>query len=99
MARENHVVYRHRVQRWHLCVPEVVSKPSVAPGVCTPTWGGFTAREGLSCCAGYRGLDIVALDVNTVSPPHDVSGMTAHLAAYMTYEMLLLIEEKAKPAP
>jgi agmatinase len=80
-------------------VPEVVSKPSVAPGVCTPTWGGFTAREGLSCCGGYRGLDIVALDVNTVSPPHDVSGMTAHLAAYMTYEMLLLIEEKAKPAP
>jgi agmatinase len=30
-----------------------------------------------------------------VSPPHDVNGMAAHLAAYMTYEMLLLIEEKA----
>jgi hypothetical protein len=30
-----------------------------------------------------------------VSPPHDVNGMAAHLAAYMTYEALLLVEEKA----
>jgi agmatinase len=69
--------------------------PSVAPGVCTPTWGGFTAREGLQLLRGLSGLDIVAVDINTVSPPHDVNGMAAHLAAYMTYEALLLIEEKA----
>jgi arginase family enzyme len=68
--------------------------PSVAPGVCTPTWGGFTAREGLQLLRGLSGLDIVAVDINTVSPPHDVNGMSAHLAAYMTYEALLLIEEK-----
>ena len=68
--------------------------PSVAPGVCTPTWGGFTAREGLQLLRGLSGLDIVAIDINTVSPPHDVNGMAAHLAAYMTYEALLLIEEK-----
>jgi agmatinase len=68
--------------------------PSVAPGVCTPTWGGFTAREGLQLLRGLSGLDIVAVDINTVSPPHDVNGMAAHLAAYMTYEALLLIEEK-----
>jgi arginase family enzyme len=67
--------------------------PSVAPGVCTPTWGGFTAREGLSLLRGLAGLNIVAVDINTVSPPHDVNGMAAHLAAYITYECLLLLAE------
>ncbi|WJR80001.1 arginase family protein [Bradyrhizobium sp. NP1] len=65
--------------------------PSVAPGVCTPTWGGFTAREGLQLLRGLEGLDIVAVDVNTVSPPHDVNGMAAHLAAHVAYEALLLL--------
>ena len=27
------------------------------------------------------GLDLVAVDVNTVSPPHDANGITAMLAA------------------
>jgi arginase family enzyme len=70
--------------------------PSVAPSVCTPTWGGFTAREGLQLLRGLSGLDIVAIDINTVSPSHDINGMAAHLAAYMTYEILLLIEERAR---
>jgi agmatinase len=68
--------------------------PSVAPGVCTPTWGGFTAREGLQLLRGLAGLDIVAIDINTVSPPHDVNGMTAHLAAYVAFESLLLLEHR-----
>jgi agmatinase len=68
--------------------------PSVAPGVCTPTWGGFTAREGLSLLRGLAGLDIVAVDINTVSPPHDVQGMAAHLAAYIAYETLLLLPQR-----
>lgn len=71
-----------------------VFDPSVAPGVCTPTWGGFTAREGLQFLRGLAGLNIVAADVNTVSPPHDVQGMAAHLAAYLTYEILLLLDRR-----
>ncbi|MDQ8731866.1 arginase family protein [Bradyrhizobium sp. LHD-71] len=66
--------------------------PSVAPGVCTPTWGGFSAREGLQLLRGLAGLDIVAVDINTVSPPHDVNEMTAYLAAYMAFETLLLLQ-------
>ncbi len=65
--------------------------PSVAPGVCTPTWGGFTAREGLQFLRGLAGLDIVAVDINTVSPPHDVNGMAAHLAAQIAFESMLLL--------
>jgi agmatinase len=70
-----------------------VFDPSVAPGVCTPIWGGFTAREGTEFLRGLAGLKIVAVDINTVSPPHDVNGMAAFLAAHMAYECLLLIAE------
>ena len=69
-----------------------VFDPSCAPGVCTPAWGGFSAREGLELLRALRGLNIVAADVNTVSPPHDIGGMTAFLAASVTFEILLLID-------
>ena len=65
----------------YLCFDMDFFDPSCAPGVCTPTWGGATAREGLDFLNALAGLDFVAFDVNTVSPPHDVGGMTAFLAA------------------
>lgn len=43
--------------------------------------GGASAHEGLALVDGLTGLDIVAVDVNTVSPPHDPAGTTALLAA------------------
>ena len=71
--------------------------PSVAPGVCTPTWGGFTAREGLQLLRGLAGLNIVAVDINTVSPPHDVNGMAAHLAAQIAFDCMLLLTQRPLP--
>lgn len=68
-----------------------VFDPSCAPGVCTPAWGGFSAREGIEFLRALDGLNVVGADVNTVSPPHDVNGMTAFLAATVTFEILLLI--------
>jgi agmatinase len=68
-----------------------VFDPSAAPGVCTPVWGGFSAREGIDFLRGFAGMNIVAVDINTVSPPHDVNGMAAFLAAHMAYECLLLL--------
>jgi arginase family enzyme len=70
---------------------------SVAPGVCTPTWGGFTAREGLQLLRGLDGLNIVAIDINTVSPPHDVNGMSAHLATQVAFECMLLLDAHIPP--
>jgi agmatinase len=75
-----------------------VFDPSCAPGVCTPAWGGFSAREGLGLLRALRGLDIVAADVNTVSPPHDVNGMTAFLAAAVVHEMIHLIADVRRRA-
>jgi agmatinase len=68
-----------------------VFDPSAAPGVCTPVWGGFSAREGIDFLRGLHGMNIVAVDINTVSPPHDVNGMAAFLAAHVAYECLLLL--------
>jgi agmatinase len=62
--------------------------------VASPSWGGFSAREGIEFMRGFAGLDIVAIDVNTVSPPHDVNNMTAFLAAHMLYEGLVLLCRK-----
>ncbi len=79
----NHPVY--------LCWDMDFFDPSCAPGVCAPTWGGATAGEGLTLLQGLAGLNFVAFDVNTVSPPHDTQGMTAHLAAQIMYECIVLI--------
>ena len=53
----------------YLCFDMDVFDPSVAPGVCTPTWGGLSAREGIDLLRCLSDLNIVAVDVNTVSPP------------------------------
>ena len=70
----------------YLCFDMDFFDPSCAPGVCTPTWGGASAREGLDLLHALAGIDFVAFDVNTVSPPHDVGGMTAFLAGTVMLE-------------
>lgn len=77
----------------YLCFDMDFFDPSVAPGVCTPTWGGITAREGFQLIRGLSGLNIVAFDLNTVSPPHDVGGMTAFLAGTVMVEFMGLIAQ------
>ena len=68
-----------------------VFDPSCAPGVCTPVWGGLSAREGLDLIRQLSGFNIVAADINTVSPPQDINGLTGFLAATMVYEIFLLV--------
>ncbi|MGB1239479.1 MAG: arginase family protein [Pseudomonadales bacterium] len=75
----------------YLCFDMDFFDPSVAPGVCSPTWGGATAREGLALLKACAGLEIVAADINTISPPHDHAGMSALLAATVGFEMLMLM--------
>lgn len=74
----------------YLCFDMDVFDPSCAPGVCTPEWGGLTAKEGLTLLRRLSGLNFVAFDVNTVSPPQDVGGATAFLAATVMQEFLAL---------
>jgi agmatinase len=75
----------------YVCLDMDALDPSCAPGVCAPSWGGLTAREGLAFLRGLAGLNIVGADINTVSPPHDVMGMTAFLASALMYEVLVVL--------
>ena len=75
----------------YLCWDMDFFDPSCAPGVFTPTWGGVSAREGLSMLQGLAGLDIVATDVNTLSPLHDIGGMSGFLAATCVMECIHLV--------
>lgn len=76
----------------YLCWDMDVFDPSVAPGVVTPSWGGLTVREGLGLLRAMRGLEFVAFDINTVSPPHDPMGITGSLAAQVAMECVFLLD-------
>jgi len=75
----------------YLCWDMDVFDPSVAPGVTTPSWGGLSASEGLRLIRALAGLDLVAFDINALSPPHDQDGQTGSLAAQVAMEFLLLL--------
>lgn len=75
----------------YLCFDMDYIDPSAAPGVATPTWGGPDAAAAFDLLNGLAGLRIVAGDINTVSPAHDVGGMTASLAAHVALITLNLI--------
>ncbi len=75
----------------YLCFDMDVFDPSCAPGVASPSWGGLSAREGIDLLRSLTDLNIVAIDVNTVSPAHDVNNMAASLCAHVIYEGLVLL--------
>ena len=86
-----HLHERLRGQKVYLCFDMDFFDPAIAPGVATPTPGGAVAAEGLALVRGLQGLNIVAADINTVTPVHDQSGVTASLAASIAAQCLNLI--------
>jgi len=74
----------------YLCFDMDFFDPSVAPGVATPTPGGASAADGIALLRRLKGLDVIAADINTTTPTHDPSGVTAGLAAAVTTECLAL---------
>jgi len=65
--------------------------PSFAPGTGTPEIGGLTTPQALEIIRGCRGLNLVGCDMVEVAPVYDTSGMTAHIAADLVYEMLCVL--------
>ncbi|ATA26284.1 agmatinase [Brenneria goodwinii] len=65
--------------------------PAWAPGTGTPEVGGLTSVQGLEIVRGCRGLNLVGCDLVEVSPPYDISGMTAQMGANLLYEMLCVL--------
>lgn len=78
----------------HLSFDMDVFDPSVAPGVCTPAWGGVDAATGLDLIDQLTVRQWVGFDIQTVSPPHDVGGLTALLAATVMAQFVRSVVDK-----
>jgi agmatinase len=71
--------------------------PACAPGTGTPVVGGFDTHTGLRLVRGLAGLDIVGADVVEVSPPYDVSEITALAGASIAQELLCALVSRMPP--
>ena len=67
--------------------------PVYAPGTGTPEIGGITTYDAQKMLRGLRHLDLIGADVVEVSPPFDMSGNTAMVAATLMFEILCLMAE------
>jgi agmatinase len=65
--------------------------PAFAPGTGTPEAGGPSSAFGLQTVRHLTGIPFVGFDVVEVLPAHDVSAITALLAATIVFEFLALI--------
>jgi agmatinase len=68
--------------------------PAYAPGTGTPEVGGFTSREILELVRRLLGIDLIGFDLVEVSPPYDVSEITALLASNLIYELTSVVAKK-----
>jgi len=68
--------------------------PAFAPGTGTPVAGGLSTAQALDIVRGLGAPEWVGMDVVEVSPPYDVSEITAIAAATLAHDMLCLLAEK-----
>lgn len=64
--------------------------PAFAPGTGTPVWGGLSSAQAASLLRDLAGINLVGGDVVEVSPPFDVSEITAVAGAHVAMELLCL---------
>lgn len=68
-----------------------VLDPSEFPGTGTPEAGGVTFMQLLDAILKVSKLNIVAMDMNELSPPYDQTGASTALACKLLREILLAI--------
>ncbi len=76
--------------------------PAHAPGVGIPWPGGMNTWELQQILRALVGSEIVGFDVVEISPPYDVSGITAMVGVSVLQEILAAIADtrrSARPAP
>lgn len=73
----------------YLTIDLDVLDPSVFPGTGTPEAGGVTYLELTKALTQVLGLNIVAVDMNELSPVYDQSGASTALACKLLREILL----------
>ncbi|MBD7985578.1 agmatinase [Sporosarcina sp. Sa2YVA2] len=75
----------------YLTIDLDVLDPSVFPGTGTPEAGGVSFMDLLQAILTVSGLNIVACDVNELSPVYDQSGVSTAVACKVLRELLLAI--------
>lgn len=70
-----------------------VLDPSVFPGTGTPEAGGVTFMELLEAIITVSKLNVVAMDINELSPVYDQSGASTALACKVLRELLLAMNK------
>ena len=68
-----------------------VLDPSAFPGTGTPEAGGVTFMELLHAILSLKGANVVACDINELSPPYDPSGTSTATALKVLRELLLAV--------
>ncbi|RGX55917.1 agmatinase [Anaerotruncus sp. AF02-27] len=68
-----------------------VLDPSAFPGTGTPEAGGVSFLQLLDAIRQVSGLNIVACDINELSPPYDPSGISTATACKVLRELLLAL--------
>lgn len=85
------VVERLKGKPVYLTIDLDVLDPSVFPGTGTPEAGGISFMDLLNGILTASGLNIVACDVNELSPIYDQSGVSTAVACKVLRELLLAI--------
>ena len=78
----------------YLTIDLDVLDPSVFPGTGTPEAGGVSFMDLLQAILTVSGLNIVACDVNELSPVYDQSGVSTAVACKVLRELLLAVDEQ-----
>lgn len=77
----------------YLTIDLDVLDPSVFPGTGTPEAGGVTFIELLDAIITVSQLNVVAMDINELSPVYDQSGASTALACKVLRELLLAMNK------
>jgi agmatinase len=71
--------------------------PAFAPGTGTPEVGGLATWQARAILRRLAGLRFTGMDVVEVSPPYDVSEITALAAATLAWDYIALLAPRADP--
>jgi len=87
----NEIVEKLKGKPVYLTIDLDVLDPSVFPGTGTPEAGGVSFLELLQAMLDVSKLNIIACDVNELSPIYDQSGVSTAVACKVLRELMLMI--------
>lgn len=87
----DYVVESLKNQPVYLSIDLDILDPSVFPGTGTPEPGGVSFTTLLESILKLKDLNIVAADINELSPPYDPSGVSTAVACKILRELLLIL--------